>query len=801
MKGVSRVRFKILKKDLKRKRSMNVVIMIFVIMTTMFVAASINNLRVCLSGVDEFMDISHIRDYMFLVRDENDYQSGGEDTRLDFLADCEYVDDYFVDHNLALVTGDMMDEDGRRYKFSSTLFLQGFSQNQVFFDSKNNAITEVKTGTIYLPKEFLEENDIEAGDVFQLKYGDGKYKSFTIEDTFKDAFLGSSLMGNKRALISMEEFDEVAAESSFTNILFYGVSTDDVAAFKKALGESDIATMFAADRKLIGFTYVLDMVIALVLLLVGVVLVIVSAIMLRYTITFTVNEDYKEIGIMKAIGLKSKSVRKLYASKYMIISVVGALIGFILAIPFSKLLLQTITNIIVLKNQGSGCLLEFVVAAVVAMLVTFLAYNSTKIIKKLTPMDAIRGGNNGERFKRKNVVSLSKSRSQATTFMAISDVFAEWKKYVVLIITSILGVWLVVMPSNTINTLNSENIVAWFGMVRSDYAINSDTMTVELINDGSDENCAKKLDEIKQNLIDSGQDVDRVTIEVIFVFTARKGEKTYTSAAMKGYNTTTDEYMYDEGKAPYYEDEIAITHIVAEEIDAEIGDTIYVNNGDEEKPYRVTAIYQTMNNQGQGMRFGELADIDYSKISGSFGFQVFLNGEPDKKAVDTAIEQAQEIYPDAKVLTMKELSDEYTGGAIKQLAPIKNIILVVVLIINLLVVTLMQKMFVIREQGEMGMLKAIGFTNQAIVKWQAKRAFCALLAGTVIGAVTGTFFSQLSAGMIFKMMGASKIKFVIKPLEVYLLYPAILVIVTIVGCIIATRSIKRINVFNMNEMD
>ena len=52
----------------------------------------------------------------------------------------------------------------------------------------------------------------------------------------------------------------------------------------------------------------MEMVIAAVILSVSICLIAIALVMLKFTIVFTVNEDYREIGIMKAIGMKTSAL-------------------------------------------------------------------------------------------------------------------------------------------------------------------------------------------------------------------------------------------------------------------------------------------------------------------------------------------------------------------------------------------------------------------------------------------------------------------------------------------------------------
>lgn len=781
---------------------MNIVILVFVILSTVFVAASINNLKVCLKGVSEFFELADIADYTFLVFQPADYDAAQGDICSEFLDGESYVDSYQMDMSLSCTDGNFRKVDGSAVHFSNSFFIVGEECQHKLFDENDREITKVEGDDIYFPRSFLKENDLEVGDSIYIRLDSGFEKKFKIRGILKDAFLGSSMMGNKKVLISQENYEIFAGKEELGTCQTFSVWTSQLKELKQAINTNkEMNVLFGADRSLLQVTYVMDTVIALVLLLVGICLIVISAVMLRFTVVFTIKEAYKEIGIMKAIGLSETSIRKLYAAKYFVIAVAGAVIGFGISLPFSKILLKSITQLIVLKKSDSGILIGLITAAVITIIVTLYAYRSTKSIKKMTPMDAIRSGNIGERFRKKNVVTMRKTKLSATMFMAVSDVCAEWKKFLILLITSILCVWLAVMPVNTINTLRSGKMANFFGMLESDYVISNDNLSLKLLSTGEQQPFLDYMDEMKEKIKNNGIDVERIAVELQLRYTARKGESSYSTVVSQGLNTQTTEYVYEEGVAPVLENEVAITHVVADAIDAKIGDTIYVMNGDLEKPYIVTGYFQSLNNQGEGLRFGQLETVDYQGLIGTFGFQVFLKEQPDQEEDERILKKLEQLYPDSDVMKLEEFVDKNIGGIAGQLKNLKYIVLAAVMLMNLLVVILMQKMFVIREEGEIGMLKAIGFTDSSIIHWQTKRIIMVLLLGIVIGTATGTLFSQFTSGFVFKFMGVSKIRFVVNPLEVYCIYPLLIVAITILGCILATRRVKKLGVQSMNEME
>lgn len=797
-KGVKNMYLKILKKSFKNKKSINFILLIFITLATLFIAGSINNMLIIINGMDNFIEKAELADFYVVsaIHEKQDAEAIDDKNVLDFLDNNEHVDEYYADKILfAANTNLIIKDDESLATNGGTCIINHINiHKQKFFDEDNNIITDIEDGTLYVKRGILLSNDLKVGDYITIKTDNGYAKKFKIAGYCKDAFLGSEMMGVARVIVSENDFEEMCSETDLPFGKMYSIESNDVKSFKEDYHEQSINAMFDADQQLIKSTYVMNMVIAGVILLISMCLIVIAFVMLRFTIIFTINEEYKEIGIMKAIGLKEKSIRLLYVVKYFVISTVGVLLGFIGSIPFSKVLLNSVVAEMYIEINANNILINFIISLLVAVIVVLFAYSGTKKIKKFTPMDAIRNGNNGERFNKKGIFKLEKSHKKATTFLALNDVCSELKKYLVLFFATIIGVWLVVMPVNTINTLQSEEIAAWFGMPDCDYCISDEEIITELILDSSKQNYVDFLNEIEQRFVDNNIAVSNISTELMFRFKIRKGDKSYKSLSLQGIGTDTDMYFYDEGEPPILENEVALTHITAREIDAGIGDTVYVSFGEEERPFVVTALYQSMNNMGEGIRFTQDAELDYSFVSGVFAVQITFEKNVDK-------EKVEEILPEYKIETIKEYIDRMIGGISEQLVSVKILVLTLVIIINIMIVMLMQKMFLLREQGEMGMLKAIGFSNKDIIIWQTKRIMLVLFAGITIGVLTGTPFSQITSGQVFKFMGASKIEFVINPMEVYLIYPVALFVATVIGCVITMLKVRKISIQEMNNME
>ena len=61
----------ILKKDLKRKKAMNVILLVFIILATMFVSSSVNNILSVTTALDNYFEMADAPDYLVITFNKN----------------------------------------------------------------------------------------------------------------------------------------------------------------------------------------------------------------------------------------------------------------------------------------------------------------------------------------------------------------------------------------------------------------------------------------------------------------------------------------------------------------------------------------------------------------------------------------------------------------------------------------------------------------------------------------------------------------------------------------------------------
>lgn len=706
----------ILKKDLRRKKTMNAILLVFIALAATFIASSAGNLIAISTALDSYFDRAGLGDFTVVTAN-----NGGNDGELiDFLNESELVESWGRSEHLYL--GQNLWRNGEALELQNTGFLSSLDAQLTFFDSGDRPLTAIEDGTIYLPLKVMEDAGLVRGDTITLRTG-ALEMDFTVAGNVKDAFLGSSMMGSSRLLISQGDYQTLAREGDWDNQTgaIYSVKTGDAPALQRAYNRLGFPAVVACDRSLVATTYVMDTVVAAALLAVSACLILISLVILRFTITFTLEEEYREIGIMKAIGIPARKIRGLYLVKYLAIALAGATAGFFASIPFGNLFLERVGKNIVLPAAGGGRVLLHLLCCVliVAVVVSFCSL-CTRRIGSLSPIDAIRSGKSGERFHRKGALRLSRGRMPVLPFLALGDILSGFRRFAALLVTFTIGIVLIIVPVNTVNTLGSGHLIDLFGMVESDLYLNSDERTMEFLVPGGREKLRAHLRQTEETLAQEGMSAD-CWAETIFRFRISLGEESTSAFAIQGTGVDAGRYTYSSGSAPAGPGEVALTHITADAVGAQIGDRVKIKIGGEEKSFLVTAIYQSMNNLGEGIRFSEKEDLDYHYGFGGFATQVAFRDHPGEGEIAARAQRLKELFPRERIYTGAGYVSYMIGDTAEQVDQVKQLIVAVILAINALVALLMMKSFLTREKGEIGMLKSIGFRDEAILAWQVLR--------------------------------------------------------------------------------
>lgn len=784
----------ILKKDLKRKKAMNIILLLFIILATMFVSSSVNNIINVTTALDSYFEMANAPDYFAVTMNKNLAVDIDET-----VSSASAVDRYATENILFLSPENFFYEDEDIIIEGGTnLVHSDICMN--YFLSDGSILETVGKGEFYMTEGEADALGVDVGDKLTIEVN-GVSREFVLADKIKDALLGSKELGITRYIISEEDFNcFLSAENTEeyyggTLVYIYSSNIETALPQIKPLVDNSALTL---DRAMMKFCYIFDMVVVGILLVVSIILIIIAFVVLRFTIFFTLSEEFREIGVMKAIGIGNFKIRGLYLVKYMGLSIIGAAIGLVLSFPFGEMLMSVSSQAIIVRNQ-SPILVNILCAVLVIAVILLFCYGCTGKVKKMTPIDAIRNGQTGERFRKKSVMSLGKSKLPATPFLALNDIVSSPKRYSIITLTFFLCLSLLLMLSATVSTMNSDSLASTFGWADCDIYLDSKMIMECMLEDGH-ERLEKHLDDMEQTLTENGIPA-KCYQETMFNLPVAFGENESNICVYQGTGSTMDMYEYTAGTTPQNTDEIAITRIAADKLNANIGDTVTIKTIDGDKEYIITAFFQSMNTQGSGIRLHSDEYINYVQAQGGIDTQITFTDHPDSKEIKQRMEEIQRIFPDYEnIKTCAEKVVDLVGVA-GTLDAVKSLVVVLTIVLAALITVLMERSFIAKEQGEIALMKAVGTRNGKIYAYHTLRFLFVGIITVIIGEIFAMPLTHLCIDPIFKMMGMElAVDYVINPVEMYLIFPIVILVTTTVSAFLTslyTRKIKSSDTANI----
>lgn len=763
---------RILKKDLKRKKTMNTILLLFIILATMFVASGLNNVITVMNGTDYYLDQAGIGDYIIITMGD-DVVGGMEEV----LSREPKVQDYKIENVVFASQSNVSDRNGKELKTKNSLIFQSLHDSKLlFFDCSNEKISTVKKGHAYVSGSFMESNHLNVGDVIEVAHG-SVTMSLILDGKAKDALLGSDFMGNTRILLNDQDMQRLLSDEEvalhYQGEIAY-IETDDVKSMSSAI--TDISNVaFDGTRDTIKMCYIMDMIVAFITLILSICLIIVSFVVLKFSIHFTIAEEFREIGVMKAVGITNRKIRSLYIGKYLMLALIGAIAGFFASIPFGNMLLKSVSENMVLGNS-MGILANFFGALLVVFAIFLFAYHCTGKVKKSSPVDAIRSGQTGERYKKKTIYRIGNSHIGATSYLAVNDVISSPRRFITIMIPFCICTLFVLILVNTTATMKSDNLIDTFG-TKSDLYVTDVGDVMSYMNTGSKSEFKEYLEQKGEELTKQGMPAS-FCVEIQYKYTVSFEGEDYVLSCQQGMGTKAADYKYKEGLIPQNKNEIAITPQISEMTGAKIGDTVTIDFGNEKQDCVVTAYFESMNQLGEIIRFHEDAPTDLQYVSSIMQYQINFTDDPSEEEIEERKDRIKKLYDNDEVMNATEYCMDCVG-VVDTMEAVQYLLLAITLIVVLLVTILMERSFIADENSQIAILKAIGFKDFAIIRWHTFRFGLVSLLSVVLAAILSVPMTKLCISPIFGMMGARDIVYNIDPLQVFMIYPGIIFGVTV----------------------
>lgn len=772
---------KIVKNDFLRNKIVTMTVFVFITMAVILAASAINNIATLIQSMSKLEERAVPADIAQMHAGEYDQ------------AEIDQFTDRYRNHIAMQETMVLQNIDGSNIHFGKNQTMAGTIQDISFvvqnkkFDfilNLDNEKLDVKEGFVAVPIYFMKQHDLKIGDTITVK--SGRYeKEFVISDYARDFEMNSSLTSSKRFVINQNDYDEMidmqAGELEYL-IEFKLNENGDSAAFQipyieaglpanGPLIEGKIFTMFNAMS---------DMAVAIVIIFISILLIVIATLCIRLTFLAAIDEDMREIGLMKAMGISKKDIKKVYFNKYRVISAAAGMIGYLMSFAAVNLLNGNMRLYISSDLSGS---LKYVLSLIAPVLFYFMiVMYCQKVLKRIDRISAVEALRRDSMERGKNgkySFPLLKNKFFSTNiYMGLRDVGKRFKLYRLLFVIFVVCTFIVILPLNIYNTMNSPEFTTYMGIGKSDIRIDlrrTDRITEDF----------KKLQEELQNDFD----IEKHAAYITSSYQVKNEEGSWDYINIESGDFSVFPLKYLEGRAPEGEGEISLSFANAAKdgLNKKVGDEVTVRVGGEEQTLSVTGIYQDITNGGKTAKAHTSLRVNDEAV---LWYIVSMDMAPgvDKRV---KMDYYQNTYDSAQVNDIKEYTHQTLGNLIEQMSTVVIAGIAIAVIIAVLITSLFLRMLLSKDMSQIAIMRSVGLTSKQIGHQYMAGTMMVLVVGIILGALVSNYLGEFLVSMAMSFMGAAKIEFVHILWQTWLLCPLALMIAVgltiFVSCKVAVK--------------
>ena len=196
-------------------------------------------------------------------------------------------------------------------------------------------------------------------------------------------------------------------------------------------------------------------------------------------------------------------------------------------------------------------------------------------------------------------------------------------------------------------------------------------------------------------------------------------------------------------------------------------------------------------------------DFDFENLPANniMGVQIHFDGNPDKAQINKNIEKLKDLLDTDKVSSTSEFINNFTGMS-DTLNVIKQMMMIVTVIVTVLLVILMERSFISKEKSEIALMKAVGIGNGSIILQHSLRFVIASVIACIVSSAVLMPISNVMMNWVGNMVGdVSGMKCDSDPLEIFVICPAILIGVTVIGSFLTALYTKTIKAFDTASIE
>ncbi|QTB24150.1 FtsX-like permease family protein [Lysinibacillus sphaericus] len=648
----------------------------------------------------------------------------------------------------------------------------GFTTQSEKFDfllDLDGRVIEVEKGDIYVPVGYMRDGTAKLGDTVMIHN-----KPFTVAGFLRDSQMNSMLASSKRFLVSEEDYAAIKAAGTIEYLIEFRLKDlADLRSFEEAYQRADLEangpTITWPLFKMLNALS--DGLMIAVILLISVLVVVIALMCIRFTLLTKMEEDYREIGVMKAIGLRVADIQKMYLAKYGVIAALGCVLGFTFSFMVRDILLANI-RLYMGDTANTALIWLFTIIGLVLVFASILIYVQfvLKQFRKLSAVQAIRFGAVQSKARHARWLKISTNkRLPINLFLGVKDVLSRKRLYATMLTVLLLATFIIIVPQNLYNTISSKKFITYMGIGNSDIRIDIPQ------GDQHIQHVTAVLETLERD-----KDITNYKVLTTKKFTTMTDDGVEESLKIELGDHTVFPVEYAQGRAPVAQDEMALSVLNAEELHKKVGDTIILIVQGEMKSLTVSGIYSDITNGGKTAKAAFLDDSTDSM------WNVFYGTLSNQSEVEKKVTEYADRFHFAKVSGIEEYIYQTFGTTISAIKKVSSVALVGALLMCVLMTVLFMKMLIAKDRSPIAILKSMGFTNVDISIQYAARSVVVLMLAITVGTVLANTLGEFLTSTIIASFGAASFNFIINPLSAYVFCPLALLSVVLLATLIGT---------------
>jgi len=768
----------LIKNDIRKSKLTTVTITAFILIAAMFTTLAVSLTVNLLGSVDNMLLSAKAIHFMQMHTGDVNMEQ-----LRNFAGNQEAVEDYQVLPFLNMDGAEIVIGDNT---LADSVQENGFSIQSDKFDfllDLNNKIIRPSNGEIYVPIYYKQEGSAKLGDKVSI-HG----VKFTVAGFLRDSTMNAALVSSKRFLVSEADFEKIRESGQLEQLIEFrlkdGTSYADFEAAYLDAGLPANGPPAISYTQLRLMNSLTDGIMIGVLALIVILVIIVEFLCIRFTLLAKIEEDYREIGVLKAIGMRPGSIKKLYLSKYGVIAGIACVLGFLLSVPLSVPFMQ---NIRLYMGESSrqthilGLLCGFVGAAVIYGVVLLYVNGVLRRFRKISAAQAVRFGAPREKSKTARGFRLSDNRIfPQNVFLGIKDILTRKKLYVTMLTVLIISSFIMIVPQNIYNTISAKSFSTYMGMGICDVTLYiSPAQAEDVIQKGAE----------AANSLATDANVEKYAILTTKMFDMKANDGSIQKLRVSLGDHTAYPITYSQGTVPQTDSEIAISSMYADDLAKTVGDEIVLTVDGTKKRLTVCGVYSDITNGGR------TAQANFETNSGntlSVIIAITFRAGVDTKAI---IAQYKEQLPFAKIYGIEENINQMFGPMISSIKMASYAAIGIAVLLTVLVTVLFMKMLVAKDRYSIAILKSMGFTSKGIRRQYLTRSVIVLALGVVIGTIMANTLGEYVGVAIVSSFGATTFNFVVNPFFAYMVSPLLIAACVYIATLLGVSDIRPLKIF------